>query len=206
MFRHFILTRYNFGLYTENVYNVQDKDKYMTERLPMFKRLLDSLDNQTEQNFTHVVSVDPNTPEQYLRGILNAVYFSKTQPVIIYEKHIDWLKRQHKSHGYLITSRLDSDDEYYPEFIEVIQRNFKEERFVLDTVGHKCKNGNFSRIEAPYNNSSFVTLIEPWTEGFKTVFTGNGHINLPKYYKCKRVDTDKPLHVRHVHGTNVFYK
>lgn len=206
MFKHYILTRYNLGLYGENPYKVKNKDYYMMQRLPMFKRLLESLDNQTNQNFTHVVSVDPDTPEKFLKDILNAVYMAKTNSIFIYEKHAEWLKRQTKEAQYLITSRLDSDDEYYPEFVEVIQRNFREDRYVLDTVGHKCRKGQKSLIKAPFNNSSFVSLVEPWTEGFKTVFSGGGHTLLPRAYKCYQVDTDEPLHIRHVHDTNVYYK
>lgn len=206
MFKHYILTRYNYGLYTENVYNVEDKDYYMNQRLPLFKRLLKSLDSQTNQNFTHVVNIDPNTPEEYLREILNAVYFAKTNSVFCYEPHIDYLRKQPITEEFLITSRIDNDDEYYPKFVEVIQDNFNPQRFVLDTVGHKCKAGKKTIIKAPYNNSSFVTMIEPWSEGFKTVFTGGGHIQLPRKFKCKRVNTDEPLHVRHIHDTNVYYK
>src|SRR5210317_450472 len=133
MFKHYILTRYNSGLFTDNLYKIEDKGLYMDSRLPWFKKHLKSLDNQTNQNFTHVVSIDPNTPEEYLRPILNAVYFAKTNSVFIYEKHIDWLKRQHKEE-WLITSRLDNDDEYYPEFVETIQKNFKKERMVYDIL------------------------------------------------------------------------
>lgn len=194
------------GLYTDNIYKVEDTDLYMECRLPWFKRLLKSLDNQTNQNFTHVVSVDPSTPEEHLRGILDAVYMAKTNSVFCYEGHKDYLRKQKIVAPYLITSRIDNDDEYKPKFIEVIQRNFREDRYVLDVVGIQKKGDNEKRVEAKYNNSSFVTMIEPWTEGFKTVFTGGGHVELPRYFKCQRVDTNEPLFIRNVHGTNVYYK
>ena len=201
MFKHYILTRYNMGLFTNNLYKIEDKGLYMDSRLPWFKKHLKSLDNQTNQNFTHVVSIDPNTPEEYLRPILNAVYFAKTNSVFIYEKHIDYLKRQQKEE-WLITSRLDNDDEYYPEFVETIQKNFKKERMVYDILTEK--NGVTSGRGK--NNSPFTTLFEPWTEGFKTIFSGGGHTELPKYYKCLRLPYGKALGKINIHGTNAYYK
>lgn len=205
-FKHYILTRYNEGLYTDNIYKVEDTDLYMECRLPWFKRLLKSLDNQTNQNFTHVVSLDPNTPEEHLKEILNAVYMAKTNSVFCYEKHLTWLRRQSYDADYLITSRIDNDDEYYPEFIEVIQRNFRPDRYVLDVVGHEKRKDSTKVVKAPRNNSSFVTMVEPWTEGFKSIFTGGGHSRLPMYFKCEQVDTDQPLFIRNIHGTNVYFK
>ena len=205
-FKHYIFTRYNIDLYGTNPYKIKDKDAWMEDRLNHFYYYLAGLESQTNPNFTALVAVDPKTPQEYINQIVDAITSSVCNIKLIFEMPQDWLRRQPISHGWLITSRLDNDDMYKPEFVEQIQKNFKKERLVYDIVTERVKGDRVERTERRHNNSSFTTLIEPYNEGFKTIFTGKGHTYLPRYFKCVRLPYKEPLAVCNVHGMNAYYK
>lgn len=205
-FKHYIFTRYNLGLYTDNPYKIEDPDQYMEKRLPLFINYLRGLKEQTNQNYTALVAVDPNTPLKYLNDIATEVNYIDSNIQLITEPHEEWLRKQQIEARWLITSRLDNDDYYLPAFVEEIQKNFNAKQVVYDIMHVRVKGENATLEERGRNNSPFTTLIEQWTSNPKTIFHGEGHTYLPKYFKCVRLPYNEPLAVCNVHGSNAYYK
>lgn len=197
---HFVLLRYNRQLYTDNPYKIEDPDEYMRKRFPLFLRCVASLDNQTCDWFKVIVSLDKNTPAKFLEPILEEI--EKRRWMACYTHHAIFLRKQVElTEDTLITSRLDNDDEYYPEFIETIQNESIGYRGVLDVGFERCKKEcrhyNISRPASP-----FISLVEP-TKDFKTVLSGE-HSTLYKKYGGKKIN--RILAKQHIHGSNAYFE
>lgn len=203
MFKHYLLLRYNITLFSTNVYNVKDPDEYMRKRLTMFTRFLASLDRQTNRNFTLVVGLDYDTPDHYIDEILVLLDLYVDDYHLVYEQPSEWLKRRTAESDWLITTRIDNDDEYYPEFIDTIQNNFREQTELLDVYGVQCLNGELYTSGRPAPNSPFITLVEMWdcpkTVHYKSHSVMNGE------YKARFVG-GKPLYIQHLHDHNLANK
>ena len=195
-FKHYILVRYNQGLYSDNPYNVSDPDEWMEHRLPMYQRLLFSLDNQTCQDFELLVSLDKNTPQKYIDQIRGQK---------IYTTHKEYLKSI-ISADYVIQSRIDNDDSYNPRFVETIQNELpmfiknKRDSMIVDVGGQKNRGGKLEDIQRPHPNSPFISLI---TRGYKDIFE-HDHGKMPMYHVSKQLE-DK-LYFQHIHERNQINK
>ena len=203
MFKHYLLLRYNLTLFSTNVYNVADPDRWMNKRLPKFFRLLESLKAQTHKDFTLVVGVDYDTPDSYIKDIVDYLDLSGVTYHLVYEQPSEWLKRREKESEWLITSRIDNDDEYLPSFIGFIQQAFREKEEVLDVYGMQCLNGELYSSGRPHANSPFITLVERWdlpkTVHYKAHSVMNGE------YPARFVGTN-PLYIQHIHDNNIMNK
>lgn len=190
--KHFVLVRYNQGLYSDNPYNVSDPDKWMEHRLPMYNRLLDSLDNQTCQDFELLVSLDKNTPQKYIDQIKGHKIFTR------HKEYLETIELP----DYLIQSRIDNDDTYHPKFIETIQKELpmciknKRESLIVDVRGQKNRGGKLEDIRRPHPNSPFISLI---TRGYKDIFE-HDHGKMVMYHVSKQLE-DK-LYFQHIHERN----
>jgi hypothetical protein len=203
MFNHFLLCRYNLALYSSNPYNVQDKDAWMVERLPMFKRLLDSLEAQTNKDFVLIFSIDAFTPKHFqveLAELLNTYSFKwlgcTTQP----REFIQTLKIERE---WMITSRIDNDDEYYPKFIETIQNSFQSKREVLDVKGVQFDGKDYYKTNRRYPNSPFISLVELSKERKTAQY--RAHTSMNKFAPARFV-SNETLYIQHIHDNNVINK
>lgn len=203
MFKHYLLCRYNVALYSQNPYNLEEPDDYMSQRLPMFMRFVKCLDQQTNDNFTLLVGIDDLTPDEFIDEIIEVLDWSTVDYKIIYEQPSEWLKRQEPEAEWLITSRIDNDDEYYPGFIETIQKSFREQTELLDVYGVQCLDKVFYSSGRPAPNSPFITLVEPW-ENVKTVHY-KSHSVMNGEYTARFVGTH-PLYIQHLHDHNLANK
>lgn len=204
--KHFILIRYNNGLYTDNPYNVEDKDHYMNKRLPLFIETLKSLSNQTVKGFGVVVGLDVNTPKLFVEEI-EQLSESIYPFIIFYGQPQEYVKKQTIHEEWLLTSRLDSDDQYYPEFIETLYGYInmkKKQEMILDAKGVRVKNGVTTDANRNLPNSPFISLLENPINP-KTVFYGQPHTAAPRDFLARFISV-KPLTKVIVHDTNVFYK
>lgn len=203
MFNHFLLCRYNLGLYSSNPYNVKDKDAWMRERLPMFKRLLDSLEAQTNKDFILILSIDAFTPVEFQKEIaelLNTYSFKFLGCTVQPREFIKTLKIERE---WMITSRIDNDDEYYPNFIETIQKSFQAKSEVLDIKGVQFDGKDYYKTNRRYPNSPFLSLVEPSTQR-KTAHY-RAHTSMNKFAPARFV-SNETLYIQHIHENNVINK
>ena len=101
--KHYILTKYNIGLYSDNPNGVKDIELYMSERLELFKKTKQSvLTQKVLHPFTWILFFDKNTPKHHIEAVkentenIEISFIHPTQYVF--------------DEGYKITQRMDSDE------------------------------------------------------------------------------------------------
>ena len=196
MFKHYILTRFNLGLYTNNPYNIENPDKWMDKRIKLFEETaLYSIKNQTVKKFKWIIAFDENTPTRYIKMIdyCDCVELCFEQP------HF-YLRNQEIAAEWIITSRLDNDDCYEPEFVEDIQSNFRFETEIIDIRYQRADYMIAKEHIRNRCNSPFLSLIEKWEPGICTAM-GYNHTDMPDYFPGRKIN--KILATQVIHGDNI---
>jgi hypothetical protein len=163
-FEHLILCRYNCGLYSSNVYKVSNPDEWMINRISKFTNLLLSLKNQTCQDYKFYIFIGEKTPEYHVKTILNKVkeYLDDSKYEITTGHPIRYIQNLNIISEYVITSRIDNDDEYFPNFVKSIQECFSEKEEILDVIGIQIDTINSKKYTSGrvIPNSPFISLVE----------------------------------------------
>lgn len=125
MFKHFVMTRFGLGIFSEEWYK---------HRFEIFEAItMPSILNQTEKNFKWIIFVDINLPE-YAR-IKFFEYTKKDSRIIIYyinqiKENIDsdnLFNLMIDSDNYILTSRIDDDDAIALDTFEKVYNAIKKE-------------------------------------------------------------------------------
>jgi len=174
----------------------------MQSRVPLFKRFLKSLEEQTVNDFTLVLSCDYNTPEVYFNQMIRILDRATIDYKIQFNEKPKYLV-QNTLHDttWIITSRCDSDDTLEPEFVETIQNAFRYQEECIDVRGYKHDGRFFYRYGRKQVGSPFVSLIETTEYPIKTA-AFKKHADMRKFFFNRFVGT-KPLFVQHIHGGNI---
>ncbi len=120
-FRHYILTRFNAGLYGPNPWKRADPQAWMDHRMRLFTTItLPSMAGQSCQDFTWLVLMDRRTPERYVRELER---FACPTMKLIFEQpdHPDWRQGLSPGRYDLMTTRIDNDDALYRDAVKDIQ-------------------------------------------------------------------------------------
>lgn len=201
-FTHYILTRYNVGLYSDNPYNIENPDGWMLLRIFKFLDCLDSVKRQKGE-FKWVVFIDKNTPYLYVEPLLamSKEYRNLFQVTVIPPNM--WIPNESE---WILTTRLDNDDILEPDFVETVQAQFCEREGVIDVEGRQydTATGKYYTVDRRYPNSPFITLVEKGANP-KTVFHKT-HTDLHKDYKWSAYVKGKPLYTQVIHGNNLANK
>jgi len=201
-FKHYIMTRYNLGLYQANPYKVKYKVEWMASRIPLFKAYLKSLEEQTYKHFTVILSVDGFTPVENLKEIQDLIDATNLDVVIHLDEQPDtYVRRFGHVEKWLITSRLDSDDTYEPEFVETIQRSFQFVEECLDVEGYKFDGKDYFKYKGTRVGSPFVSVIERSKGQIKTA-NFKQHSQMSRHFFSRFVGK-KPLFTQVIHGANI---
>jgi hypothetical protein len=199
-FKHYILTRFNIGLYSDNPYKIADPAAWMRERIRLFNQYcLPSIKSQTCQDFTWILAFDGLTK----LSIFNEIELPDNAITCVTQPHL-YLRECVKEADWIITSRFDNDDYYEPDFVEVVQKSFRFEREVID-IDYKVvdeKTGKFYTSNRWRANSPFLSLCEPW-ENIVTAM-GHPHSEMPNYYPAEKLPGCHAVQV--IHGGNVCNK
>tara|TARA_R110000803_G_scaffold102638_12_gene170769 strand:- start:3945 stop:4568 length:624 start_codon:yes stop_codon:yes gene_type:complete len=201
MLRHYILTRYNYGLYSDNPYNVTDPEVWMEHRWPLFEVCAHSIESQINQNFSWIISVDPKTPKYWVDKIHNL-----TGATVITQIPQLYMRDLEINTEWVATTRLDNDDYYFPTFTHEIQSNFAKRKEILDInyLALDLDRARFFTSGRWKPNSPFITLIEEAGD-LDTVFE-YAHSHVLENYRCRFVVEEEPLAVQVVHEENVSNK
>jgi hypothetical protein len=119
--RHYILTRFNTGLYGPNPKTRTLPEEWMDHRMRLFTTItLPSMAAQTCQDFTWLVLMDRQTPERYVRTLereacrnMKITYLEPDQP--------RWLRDFAPGQYDLVTTRIDNDDAFHRDAVKAIQ-------------------------------------------------------------------------------------
>lgn len=208
-FEHLILCRYNCGLYSSNIYKVKNPNDWMDNRIVKFINLLKSLKNQVCKNYKLYIFIDEKTPEYQIDILLNKIndFLEESKFEITTGHPIKYIQDLDLDSEYIITSRIDNDDEYTPNFIKSIQDCFNEEEEVLDVIGIQLDVINSKKYTSGRSipNSPFVSLVEKNIKPIKTVFCKQ-HSHMPKFFKNRFVDNKEPLYIQNIHDNNIMNK
>lgn len=203
VFKHYILCRYNHRLYSDNPYNIVDPDAWMNSRRPLFERLLRSLASQTETDFHFLLTIDPQTPSPLRHQVEMSLEESGVPATILDVAPMDWLKLREPEADYLLTSRIDNDDEYLPTFVEAIHAAISPETEILDVHGVQCDGHEYFTISRARPGSPFLSLLEPWHD-VKTAHFEN-HTKMTQLLPARFIGPEI-LYIQHVHSSNILNK
>jgi len=211
-FKHYILTRFNVGLYnrharTHEIY--QPPDGWMDHRMKLFTTFtLPSIMSQRCQDFTWLVFMDEKTPRRYSRS-LEQIGYHRMQLVYVSGEGLDndcisaaALEHIEGGDGDLITTRIDNDDAFHQDVVATIQQWYAPRPepwtmvfpsgLILDTASKKL------HIMIHWFNNC-PTLIEN-AAGARTVFC-NDHSQI--IVKVREHIIDKCYWLQVVHSRNV---
>ena len=217
-FEHVILTRFNTKEITdENVpgrtetgllYDKPYADEWMKNRMPLWRECKRSILSQRD-DFRWIVSVDERTPEKYMKEIRDdriEITHGPIQRVKI-ETDAPWV----------ITTRIDNDDQLLPGAIRTIQRHFEPKIKVIDigVMRLDWETGDLYVGDVGGGRSMFVSLVES-SERVLTVFCrphsslGHGYptrgdwdSGFKDFNKVKIDVVHKPLALMVCHGNNI---
>ena len=115
----------------------------MNERLELFSNFcLPSVINQSNKNFKGLLFFDSSTTDKF-RIKIDAILKSHSQIIPFYiggmpkfqESISNYIKANTSDKEYLITSRIDNDDCIHIDFINEIQKQFKQQDYLaVDTI------------------------------------------------------------------------
>jgi hypothetical protein len=175
-FHHFIITRFNlkqsiweFDKYGGPVNN----DSWLKDRFELFERYcFPSIKAQTNQNFTWLVYFDVDTPENFkVKNNQLKNDFTNFTPkyVVNFSAFENELPKHINSHlkdeeAYIITTRLDNDDCFHRNTVDVIQSHFvPEHKTIIDlSNGLYLLMGKTNKLSVKNNvvSGPFISLVE----------------------------------------------
>lgn len=210
---HYIITRFNLGLYDPSYWASQpNPDKWLERRLELFEQYtIPSVKAQDSQDFRWHLLFDNSTPGKYISKIndyQNNIY-GKIQAVFCdsMDAYAKQLIRDTKNE-YIITTRLDSDDEIRPHFISSIvfhsRNNYSFINF-CDGCMIDLNKKTIQRVSAQKSNP-FLSAIEKTSEA-KTIYCYGNHSLIEKKYGRKVFNIrGRPAWVRYIHNHNIHTK
>jgi hypothetical protein len=185
-FTHYILTRYNVGLYTDNPYKVSNPSEWMKHRLELFKDCRESVLSQ-DVVFQWVIAVDENTPQEELDLI-----FTDPRMIMYHGNLKDVFNSIKPSTDWVITTRLDNDDTYNEGALEAIQEQFLAKhhhslKYVIDIDYYKTFKGNDYPSNRSRANSPFLSLVEFVPKRELLTAFDKMHSYMPDHYKSIKI-------------------
>ena len=219
-FKHILITQFNLLKFPlgDEIDKGKDWLKWMDKRIPIFKNYcLKSLLNQSNKNFVWLIYFDVHTPDKYLKLLddLSLIPFIKIRKSDGYDgfmkDYLNDLKFFSQDANWIISSRIDNDDCFHKDAIQIIQNHFipKDEHLISLASGNTLNLNSMEMGHYIYPGSPFISLIEPCNKAnLKSVFyISHAHWNSLKLMIFKKTDAtiliEHPYWMQLVHGDNV---
>lgn len=224
-FQHFILTRFNIGLYDTGIRDKSGRNiretaqEWMEHRTKIFENFcMSSIQSQTCRNFKWLVAFDHKTTGRHLEWIRHheredarfvPVFGSwdKAHDVLygdFFNSHI--AEHLDRDTQFLITTRIDNDDALNVRYVETIQKMFCEQEFSIINFpdGYSY---HFGRVyQYQHFSSPFLSLVEKidWsgdTPRFHSVMSRK-HTDFDDYSYGGRFLSFGPMWLQNIHARN----
>lgn len=204
---HLVLTRFNLQYEEQDTMGIQPE--WLEKRCTLFEQYcLLSLQAQTCQDFIWILVMDERTPEPYRSRIKSyAQQMSQIRVISVSyrpdtEGYFHDLGQQYGGNNIvLITSRIDNDDRFAPDYIARVQALAKEGRrgIISFPEGRQTfvKSGKSYRVR--FVDNHFLSRIE--TDGFYTAL-GFQHREATRL-GVLAVPTAEPMWEEMVHSSNM---
>jgi len=200
---HFVLTRFNVRM---PIYQ-HPGDEWLPGRLKLFQKYcLPTLRGQTVGSFTWLVFLDANSPG-WLRHTIETTMSDIVHPIYVdglftAEYAADVVGRLSAT-PFVITTRVDNDDAVASDFVEIIQREFADQRLEFVNLVNGAQYSNEKVYLRPYTKNPFVSLVESVEDGPpKTVFAKR-HYEIDKVGPVRNIRTPHPMWLQVLHSDNV---
>lgn len=203
-FKHYVLTKFNLGLYSNPDKRIKIKpDVWMEHRFQLFEKYtLPSMVNQSCQNFSWLLLIDKQTPKRFIDRIEN---FGYSNIKICYK---DWRITTCKHHDFdILTTRIDNDDAFHTDFIKKIQceyiKQIDSKPFVISFLsGYLMDLKSNKIILRNWNTNNCPTLVTSGKQGvFKSV--RSDHTKLRTKYKTFHIQRFEPYWLLTIHSQNL---
>ena len=184
-FHHFIITRFNLkqSIWGADKYGAPvNNNSWLKDRFDLFEHYcFPSIKAQSNQNFTWLVYFDVDTPDHFkAKNTQLKKDFSNFTPkyVVNFSAFENELPKDIRLHledknAYIITTRLDNDDCFHKQTVNVIQEHFEPRpKTIIDLSNGLCLLiGNAYKLSIKKNVKSgpFISLIEK-ASTFLTVY------------------------------------
>lgn len=157
-FEHYILTRFNTML-TEKGLLYDDPERaedWMQKRMLLFRETKKSVLSQGA-DFRWIISVDRRTPNDYLLEIMG-----DDRITIIFDDILYAGNHMGREAPWIITTRLDNDDQLMPGFVKSVQEQFEPKLKVIDVRYYELdweKQAMHEGVKR-WSGSMFISLVE----------------------------------------------
>jgi glycosyltransferase involved in cell wall biosynthesis len=225
-FRHFILTRFNIGIYNSDLIDRSGRSvresaaEWMEHRLKIFDSVcFPSIRAQTSQDFKWLVAFDEATPKNFVERIkayqLNYPNFVPVFGTWEGKKDALWgtffnpfiAPLLGDDTDYLITTRIDNDDAINIKYIETIQEMFCGQKFsIINFPNGYCY--HFGTVYSyKHYRSPFLTLIEKIDRSgdgpaFHSVMS-KMHTDFDDYSHGGKYFDFEPMWLQYIHARNI---
>ena len=147
-------------MYMDDHFMYDDPDKanrWMDGRMDLFDACANSVLSQ-EGDFEWIISLDERTPDRYVNHIIR-----DSRMKVVHCDVRDALQEEEIDTPWVITSRLDCDDQYLPGAVKYIHSQFEPKLKVIDFVYNELDWGRGKQYfsKRHYAGSMFISLIEP---------------------------------------------
>ena len=214
-YKHYLLTRYNLGLYKAPQKTRHNKainpDKWIKERTELFaKYCVPSVVNQTCKNFKWIIAIDTNTPMTHLMQIREVIK-DKVYGKVDYEAVVGTNFRQAVKDvigipgDILITSRMDNDDMIHKNYIKDIQLWYKYKQktgVLIYPTGWIYNPVKKKLFHCRYMKNPFISLVEKADKKVRTILF-HRHTEAVNYYKLHKIENKEHMWCQIIHKSNL---
>lgn len=211
-YTHLLLTRFNVRGSEADALALDEA--WLERRFELFdKYCFPSIASQSCKDFKWIILFDGKTPErfrelekgyqdraslelhfEYLDG-----YYDYTNLAPVLTKYIN------EGVEYIVTSRVDSDDALASDYIAEVRKHLpftSEKNFISFKRGAQYFSERDLKYDVEYGKNHFTTLIEPATDGFKSVLCFD-HTKADSAGVFTIIETGHPMWTEVVHGDNI---
>lgn len=218
-YKHFIITRFNLTIFKEDKKkNPVLTDKWLEERFKLFEMYcFPSLTSQTNTIFNWLCLFDEDTPKKF-KSKISEYKNEFPQFIPLFLSHDEtlnleiYLRNEIKKYispkdSYLITTRIDNDDSFHKEIVNIIQEQVKKdngEKYIynFDYGFQYFEEYNYLQ-KIFYRNNHFLTRVDNLNDDFGTIMSFR-HDRIDKDLKVNNLNNKlNPLWIEVVHGSNV---
>lgn len=217
--KHFVITRFNVGLYRRFAKRPGAADAWVKKRIPIFRKYtVGSLLNQSCRNFKFIVLVDAKTPTEHMVSIEDSCQLDTN--IITVEWDInkrpservqgveqwrdEFVRIVGNSCRQAIMTRVDNDDALHCDFVKTVQN------YVADNRGEYCFDFLYGYMHDTKTKetwlashkpgSPFITRIESVHHDMGTVYE-TYHSGMPGIVETV-VAKRPPAWMMVIHGNN----
>lgn len=210
-YKHFLLTRFNLGLYDKKqktrTGNSIDPGEWMERRMELFKKYCaPSINSQTNKNFEWLIVLDKKTPGNQVDEVAKVSNGTILFGENFRQTSIDYIESSLTTESRILTSRTDNDDALHKDYIKFIQDWFAIRRRTGVVTFPKGWQYNIAKNQlhhTRYKKNPFLTLIEK--RGPKPVKTilANRHTRVTDMFKLFKIETDSHMWTQFIHEENL---